>query len=55
MRAPTRSRAPSGAAGRRVARDWAAALSFTLMLFILVGIFLYARVLGARNLTQAAV
>ena len=33
----------------------AAALSFTLMLFILVGIFLYARVLGARNLTQAAV
>ena len=33
----------------------AAALSFTLMLFILVGIFLYARLLGARNLTQAAV
>jgi spermidine/putrescine transport system permease protein len=32
----------------------AAALSFTLMLFILVGIFLYARVLGARNLTEAA-
>ena len=32
----------------------AAALSFTLMLFILIGIFLYARVLGARNLTQAA-
>jgi len=33
----------------------AAALSFTLMLFILIGIFLYARVLGARNLTQAAI
>jgi spermidine/putrescine transport system permease protein len=33
----------------------AAALSFTLMLFILVGIFLYARVLGARNLTEAAI
>jgi spermidine/putrescine transport system permease protein len=32
----------------------AAALSFTLMLFILVGIFLYARLLGARNLTEAA-
>ncbi len=31
------------------------AQSFTLMLFILVGIFLYARVLGARNLTQAAI
>ncbi len=33
----------------------AAALSFTLMLFILVGIFLYARVLGTRNLTEAAI
>jgi hypothetical protein len=25
------------------------------MLFILVGIFIYARVLGARNLTEAAI
>ena len=33
----------------------AAALSFTLMLFILVGIFLYARILGAENLTEAAI
>jgi spermidine/putrescine transport system permease protein len=33
----------------------AAALSFTLMLFILIGIFLYARALGARNLTEAAI
>jgi spermidine/putrescine transport system permease protein len=33
----------------------AAALSFTLMLFILVGIFLYARLLGAQNLTEAAI
>jgi spermidine/putrescine transport system permease protein len=33
----------------------AAALSFTLMLFILIGIFLYARLLGARNLTEAAI
>jgi spermidine/putrescine transport system permease protein len=33
----------------------AAALSFILMTFILVGIVLYARVLGARNLTEAAV
>ena len=32
----------------------AAALSFILMSFILVGIFLYARVLGSRNLTEAA-
>jgi spermidine/putrescine transport system permease protein len=32
----------------------AAALSFVLMSMILVGIFLYARVLGARNLTEAA-
>ncbi|HEX2409543.1 MAG TPA: ABC transporter permease [Solirubrobacteraceae bacterium] len=32
----------------------AAALSFILMTFILVGILLYARVLGARNLTEAA-
>ena len=32
----------------------AAALSFLLMAFILVGIFLYARLLGARNLTEAA-
>jgi spermidine/putrescine transport system permease protein len=33
----------------------AAALSFTLMLFILIGIFLYARVLGTENLTEAAI
>jgi spermidine/putrescine transport system permease protein len=33
----------------------AAALSFILMAFILVGIFLYARLLGARNLTEAAI
>jgi spermidine/putrescine transport system permease protein len=33
----------------------AAALSFVLMSFILVGIALYARVLGARNLTEAAI
>jgi spermidine/putrescine transport system permease protein len=33
----------------------AAALSFTLMVFILLGIALYARVLGARNLTEAAI
>src|SRR5919109_1019405 len=33
----------------------AAALSFILMTFILVGIFLYARLLGARNLTEAAI
>jgi spermidine/putrescine transport system permease protein len=33
----------------------AAALSFTLMLMILIGIFLYARLLGARNLTEAAI
>jgi spermidine/putrescine transport system permease protein len=33
----------------------AAALSFILMTFILVGIFIYARVLGARNLTDAAI
>ena len=32
----------------------AAALSFILMSFILVGIFLYARILGARTLTEAA-
>jgi spermidine/putrescine transport system permease protein len=32
----------------------AAALSFILMTFILIGIFLYARVLGAQNLTEAA-
>jgi spermidine/putrescine transport system permease protein len=32
----------------------AAALSFILMTFILIGIALYARVLGARNLTEAA-
>jgi spermidine/putrescine transport system permease protein len=32
----------------------AAALSFLLMAFILVGIFVYARVLGTRNLTEAA-
>ena len=33
----------------------AAALSFTLMVFILIGIFLYARMLGAQNLTEAAI
>jgi spermidine/putrescine transport system permease protein len=33
----------------------AAALSFILMTFILVGIFVYARVLGARNLSEAAI
>jgi spermidine/putrescine transport system permease protein len=33
----------------------AAALSFTLMIFILIGIFLYARLLGAQNLTEAAI
>jgi spermidine/putrescine transport system permease protein len=33
----------------------AAALSFILMTFILLGIFLYARLLGARNLTEAAI
>jgi spermidine/putrescine transport system permease protein len=32
----------------------AAALSFILMTFILIGIFLYARILGARTLTEAA-
>jgi spermidine/putrescine transport system permease protein len=32
----------------------AAALSFMLMAFILIGIFLYARVLGTSNLTEAA-
>src|ERR671931_2784674 len=33
----------------------AAALSFLLMAFILVGIFIYARALGTRSLTEAAV
>src|SRR3954464_2695879 len=33
----------------------AAALSFSLMVFILIGIFLYARALGTRNLTEAAI
>jgi spermidine/putrescine transport system permease protein len=33
----------------------AAALSFTLMVFILIGIFIYARLLGAQNLTEAAI
>jgi spermidine/putrescine transport system permease protein len=33
----------------------AAALSFLLMSMILLGILLYARVLGARNLTESAV
>jgi spermidine/putrescine transport system permease protein len=33
----------------------AAALSFLLMAFILIGIFVYARLLGTRNLTEAAV
>ena len=32
----------------------AAALSFILMAFILIGIFIYARALGTRNLTEAA-
>ena len=32
----------------------AAALSFILMTFILLGIFIYARALGTRNLTEAA-
>ncbi len=32
----------------------AAALSFLLMAFILLGIFIYARALGTRNLTEAA-
>src|SRR3954463_2418923 len=32
----------------------AAALSFILMTFILIGIFLYARVIGTQNLTEAA-
>jgi spermidine/putrescine transport system permease protein len=32
----------------------AAALSFMLMLFILIGVFLYARILGTKNLTEAA-
>jgi spermidine/putrescine transport system permease protein len=32
----------------------AAALSFILMTFILIGVFLYARVLGTQNLTEAA-
>jgi spermidine/putrescine transport system permease protein len=32
----------------------AAALSFILMAFILLGIFIYARALGTRNLTEAA-
>jgi spermidine/putrescine transport system permease protein len=33
----------------------AAALSFILMAFILIGIFVYARALGTRNLTEAAI
>jgi spermidine/putrescine transport system permease protein len=33
----------------------AAALSFILMAFILVAIFIYARALGARNLSEAAI
>jgi spermidine/putrescine transport system permease protein len=33
----------------------AAALSFTLMVFILIGIALYARLLGTENLTEAAI
>jgi spermidine/putrescine transport system permease protein len=32
----------------------AAALSFILMSFILVGVFIYARLLGTKNLTEAA-
>jgi spermidine/putrescine transport system permease protein len=32
----------------------AAALSFILMTFILIGVFLYARLLGTQNLTEAA-
>src|SRR6201991_3934649 len=33
----------------------AAALSFTLMAFILIGILIYARLLGTSNLTEAAI
>jgi spermidine/putrescine transport system permease protein len=33
----------------------AAALRFTLLLFILIGIFIYARLLGTQNLTEAAI
>jgi spermidine/putrescine transport system permease protein len=33
----------------------AAALSFILMTFILIGIFIYARLLGAENLSEAAI
>ena len=33
----------------------AAALSFILMTFILIGIFIYARLLGAQNLSEAAI
>ncbi len=33
----------------------AAALSFTLMIFILIGIAIYAKLLGAQNLTEAAI
>ncbi len=33
----------------------AAALSFILMSFILIGVFLYARILGSRTLTEAAI
>jgi len=33
----------------------AAALSFCLMTMILIGIFLYARILGARTLTERAI
>jgi spermidine/putrescine transport system permease protein len=33
----------------------AAALSFILMSFILIGVFLYARLLGSRTLTEAAI
>nr|WP_228430533.1 hypothetical protein [Baekduia soli] len=33
----------------------AAALSFVLMTAILIGILVYARLLGARSLTEAAV
>jgi spermidine/putrescine transport system permease protein len=33
----------------------AAALSFILMTFILIGIFVYARLLGAQNLSEAAI
>ena len=46
---------PMIAPGVGAAALLSAALSFILMTFILVFIFIYARVLGARNLTEAAI